>query len=54
MGKAAHVPVTRLPQYPGSMGSYVPEKYGRPIITWELKRRAYTSRIQAGLVAALR
>jgi len=54
IGKAAHVPLLRLGAYHGSMGSYVPQVYKIPIVTWELKQRAITARIRAGLIAALR
>ena len=54
MSKAARVPVVRLGAYHGSMGSYVPQVYKIPIVTWELKGRAMSTRIRAGLVTAIR
>ena len=54
MSRASHVRVHRLPQYHGSMGSYIPEVYHRPIITWELSSRKLTTRVRAGMLVALR
>jgi len=51
---AAHVRLARLGRYPGSMGSYVPEKIHIPIVTWELASRTLTVRVRAGMVASLR
>lgn len=53
MSRASHVRVHRLPAYHGSMGSYFPEVYRAPIITWELSRTALTYRVKAGLLVAL-
>lgn len=53
MGKAARAKVLRLPQYHGSMGSYIPPRYAVPIITWELSRRTINPAIRAGLLQAL-
>jgi murein peptide amidase A len=52
ISRASRVRVHRLPAYHGSMGSYIPEKYRTPIITWELSSRTLTSRVKAGLLAA--
>ena len=54
MSKASRVNVHRLPAYHGSMGSYIPEVYRTPIITWELASRTLTSRVRAGMLAALK
>ena len=54
IAKVAHIKVHRLPSYAGSMGSYVPEKYRIPIITWELSSRALTRHVRSGLLSALR
>ena len=54
ISKASHVRIYDLPTYHGSMGSYVPEKFKIPIVTWELKNRSYTKLIQAGLVASVK
>ena len=54
IAKAVHIKVHRLASYAGSMGSYVPEKYHVPIITWELSSRVLTRRVRAGLLVALR
>ena len=54
IAKAAHIRVVRLAKYPGSMGSYVPEKHHAPVITWELSSRELTSRVRAGLLVGIR
>ncbi|MDR3686218.1 MAG: DUF2817 domain-containing protein [Coriobacteriia bacterium] len=54
MSKASRVKVHRLPAYHGSMGSYIPEAYRTPIITWELGSRTLTGRVRAGMLAALK
>ncbi len=41
-------------RYPGSMGHYVPERFGIPIVTWELASRRMTDSVRNGLLAALR
>ncbi len=46
--------IGRPSQFPGSMGHYVPERFGIPIVTWELSSRTMTTRVRNGLVAALR
>jgi murein peptide amidase A len=54
VSKASRVPVHRLNAYHGSMGSFIPETYRIPIITWELSSRKLTTRVRAGMLAALR
>lgn len=54
MSLASSAPVVRLPLYPGSMSSYVPERYRMPIITWELSGSSLSSGVLAGLLSALR
>jgi protein MpaA len=50
---AARTPVLQLPTYPGSMGSYVPERYGVPIITWELSSPVMSESALRGLLAGV-
>jgi len=57
IAKAAKMPVVHLASYQvfrGSMGSYVPQRYRTPIITWELASRTMSSRILAGINAGIR
>jgi hypothetical protein len=54
MSRASHVRMHKLGAYHGSMGSFVPEKHRIPIVTWELSSRVLTSRVRAGMLAALR
>jgi murein peptide amidase A len=54
MSRASRVPVHRLGSYHGSMGSYVPQTYHKPLVTWELNSRTLTTRVRAGMLAALR
>jgi len=54
VAKAAHIRVLRLPKFPGSMGSYAPERFHDPVITWELSSRKLTKRVRAGLFAWVR
>jgi murein peptide amidase A len=54
MAEAAHTKVTKMAAYYGSMGSYVPPRYGIPIITWELTKPQMDAPVLAGLLAALR
>jgi murein peptide amidase A len=54
MAGAAHIPVVNLPAYNGSMGTYVPEKYGVPMVTWELNSRRLSPPVRAGLLEGLR
>ena len=56
IGRAAGLPVVHLATlrgYTGSMGDYVPAKYGIPNITWELKGRSLTPPVLAGLLTAM-
>jgi putative tricarboxylic transport membrane protein len=54
MSKASRVPIHRLGSYHGSMGSYLPGAYRIPLITWELSSRSLSTRVRAGMLAALR
>jgi hypothetical protein len=54
MSRKSHVRLHRLGHRPGSMGTYVPQRHHIPIVTWELSRRSLTTRVRAGLLAALR
>jgi predicted deacylase len=54
LSRRSHVRLHRLGHRPGSMGTYVPQRHRIPIITWELSRRSLTSRVRAGMLAAVR
>lgn len=54
MSKRSRVRIHRLGHRPGSMGTYVPQRHGIPIITWELSSRRLSKRVRAGLLAAVR
>ena len=47
------VRLSRFRRYRGSLGSYVPERYGIPVVTFELKDRALRWRLIQGLLAAV-
>jgi protein MpaA len=40
--------------YAGSLGTYVPERYGIPVLTFELTSRQMSPRVLAGLLASVR
>jgi len=49
------VRMSRFGRYPGSLGSYCPERYpGTAYVVWELSSRKLTSRVRAGLLTAIR
>ena len=57
VASAAGLPVKKLgpvAMYAGSLGTYVPERYGIPVITVELTSREMTPMVLAGLLAAVR
>jgi protein MpaA len=54
MSKASGVRMLQLAAYHGSMGTYVPEHYHIPIVTWELSRPTFDASIRSGLLASLR
>jgi murein peptide amidase A len=57
VGGAAHMPVQHLADsyaYSGTLGQFVPERYGVPVITVELQSRRLTAEILAGLLAGIR
>ena len=54
---ASGLPVKKLgpaPAYAGSLGTYVPERFGIPMLTLELAARGMTPDVLDGLVAAVR
>ncbi|HET6351752.1 MAG TPA: DUF2817 domain-containing protein [Coriobacteriia bacterium] len=49
------VKMSRFGRYPGSLGSYCPERYpAAAYVVWELSSRKLTARVRAGLLAAIR
>jgi hypothetical protein len=57
IARAASLPVVHLAAlrtYTGSLGRYVSAKYAIPNITWELVSGRLTSRVMAGVRAAIR
>lgn len=57
VASASGLPVKKLGPasvYTGSLGTYVPERFGIPIITIELTSRAMTPSVLAGLLAAVK
>ncbi len=57
ISNTSKMPVVRLASYQvfhGSMGSFVPQRYRIPIITWELSSRTMSSRILAGINAGVK
>ena len=57
IARASRYRVTRLSAhatYRGSMGSYVPERFHIPIVTWEFAKPAFTYRVLAGLLASVK
>ncbi len=58
MAKAAgikRVNMSRFGSYPGSMGSYAPERYPKSAyVVWELSSRKLTKRVRAGLIVGVR
>jgi len=57
VSSASGLPVKKLgpPQaYAGSLGTYVPEHFGIPVLTVELLSRTMTSAVQAGLLTSVR
>jgi protein MpaA len=56
LSRLARIPVVRLARighYYGSMGNYVPQRFGIPIITVELKNRSLPAGLREGLLAAM-
>jgi murein peptide amidase A len=51
---ASGMPVVDLGVRPGSMGAFVPERFGIPIVTVELVSRSLTRPVLGGLVVAAR
>jgi murein peptide amidase A len=54
---ASAMPVKKLGPsalYAGSLGTYVPERYGIPVLTFELSSRTMTPAVLAGLSASIR
>ena len=57
VASASGLPVKKLgPRalYAGSLGTYVPERFGIPVLTLELSSRAMTPAVLAGLMASVR
>ena len=54
ISRASGVRMLQLTAYHGSMGTYMPEHYHIPIVTWELSRPTFDAGIRSGLLAALR
>ena len=57
VASASGFPVKKLGPaalYAGSLGTYVPERFGIPVITFELTSRAMTPAVLAGLLASVR
>jgi hypothetical protein len=57
VASASGLPVKKLGPptlYAGSLGTYVPERFGIPVLTVELSSRVMTPAVLAGLVAAIR
>lgn len=54
VARAAHIRIYRLGKYSGSMGSYVPEKFGITLLTWELSSTKLTTNVRSGLLAWVR
>jgi murein peptide amidase A len=54
---ASAMPVKKLGPstlYAGSLGTYVPERFGIPVLTFELSSRTMTPSVLAGLLASVR
>lgn len=54
MAIASGFRLTKLPAYTGSLGSYVPERFGAPVVTVELASRSLTRGVLAGLLVGAR
>jgi hypothetical protein len=57
VASASGLPVKKLGPpalYGGSLGTYVPERFGIPVLTFELSSRGMTPAVLSGLVASLR
>ena len=57
VASASGLPVKKLGPtalYAGSLGTYVPERFGIPVLTFELSSRAITPAVLTGLLASVR
>lgn len=57
VASASGMPVKKLgpaTMYAGSLGTYVPERYGVPVLTIELSTRVMTPAVLSGLLASVR
>jgi murein peptide amidase A len=57
VASASALPVKKLGPstlYAGSLGTYAPERFGIPVLTFELTSRAMTPTVLAGLLASVR
>jgi murein peptide amidase A len=57
VASASGLPIKKLGPasvYAGSLGTYVPERLGIPVLTFELASRAMTPAVLAGLLASIR